>query len=82
MKATHVVSFILLAIGGLNWGLVGLGIWFGGNWNVVQLILGSWPWLEALVYVLVGIATIVLLVTHKKSCNNCEASASPVAPTM
>ena len=67
MKATHKISFILLIIGGLNWGLVGLGDWFGGNWNVVNLLLGAWPTVEALVYVLVGISAIVLLLTHKKS---------------
>jgi uncharacterized membrane protein YuzA (DUF378 family) len=81
MKATHIVSFILLAIGGLNWGLVGLGMWFGGNWNVVYLIFGSLPWLESLVYVLVGIATVVLLVTHKKDCKACKSEA-PAAPAM
>ena len=84
MKATHVISFILVAIGGLNWGLVGLGEWFGGSaWNVVHDILGSWPWLEALVYVLVGLATLVLIFTHKKNCKACvdKGMASP-APTM
>ena len=82
MKATHIVSFILLAIGGLNWGLVGLGMWFGGNWNLVSLIFGSIPWLEALVYVLVGIATLVLIFTHKKHCKACEANAPAAAQTM
>ncbi len=38
MRATHKIAFILLIIGGLNWGLVGLGEWFGGNWNVVNLL--------------------------------------------
>ena len=81
MKATHCISFILLVIGGLNWGLVGLGMWFGGNWNVVQLILGSIPWLEALIYVLVGISALVLIFTHKKDCKCCKADAS-AAPAM
>jgi uncharacterized membrane protein YuzA (DUF378 family) len=80
MKVTHCVSFILLAIGGLNWGLVGLGSWFGGNWNIVNLLFGSWPGVESTIYVLVGIATIVLIATHKKSCKHCEAGAA--APTM
>jgi uncharacterized membrane protein YuzA (DUF378 family) len=82
MKATHIVSFILLAIGGLNWGLIGLGMWFGGNWNVVYLVFGSLPWLEGLVYVLVGIATVVLLVTHKKNCSCCKKDEAPVASAM
>ena len=82
MKATHIVSFILLAIGGLNWGLVGLGMWFGVNLNVVYLILGSLPWLEALIYVLVGIATPVLIFTHKKDCSWCKKDAAPVVPVV
>jgi uncharacterized membrane protein YuzA (DUF378 family) len=81
MKATHVISFILLAIGGLNWGLVGLGSWFSQNWNIVNLLFGSWPMVESTIYVLVGVATLVLIFTHKKSCKHCEAPAS-AAPTM
>jgi len=77
MRATHKISFILLVVGGLNWGLVGLGSWFGGNWNVVNLLLGSWPSIEVLVYVLVGISAIVLLFTHKKSCKECDSSSAP-----
>ena len=42
---------VLVVIGAVNWGLVGLG-----GWNVVNLIVGSIPWLESLVYVLVGIS--------------------------
>ena len=75
MKAFHSISFILLVVGGLNWLLVGLGMWFGGNWNVVNLVLGSWGWLEALVYVLVGLSAIYLIVTHKSTCKHCEAGA-------
>jgi len=82
MKATHIVSFILLAIGGLNWGLVGLGMWFGGNWNLVNQIFGSWPMVESTIYVLVGLATLVLIATHKKHCKECEVKAPTPAPTM
>ncbi len=81
MRATHKIAFILLIIGGLNWGLVGLGDWFGGNWNVVNLLLGSWPWLEALVYVLVGVSALVLVFTHKKDCKTCASDAA-MAPKM
>jgi len=78
MKATHVTAFVLLIIGGLNWGLVGLGEWFGGgNWNVVNLIFGSIPWLEALVYVLVGLSALYLVFTHKKTCKNCDKGTAP-----
>ena len=73
MKILHMVAFILLAIGGLNWGLVGLG-WFAGageTWNVVHMLLGSSMELEAFVYVLVGISALWLLVTHSKDCKSC-----------
>jgi uncharacterized membrane protein YuzA (DUF378 family) len=72
MKALHVIAFILLAIGGLNWGLVGLG-WLSGSQdlNVVHMILGGSMQLEAVVYVLVGLSAVWLLVTHKKTCRDC-----------
>lgn len=72
MKALHVVAFILLAIGGLNWGLIGLGGFAGGDWNVVHMVLGSWPMVEWLVYVLVGASAVWLFVTHKKDCRACS----------
>jgi len=54
-------------IGGINWGLVGLGSLFGGgNWNVINQIFGSMPTLEAVVYVLVGIAGVMALVDYFK----------------
>ncbi|PIR68225.1 hypothetical protein COU49_02335 [Candidatus Nomurabacteria bacterium CG10_big_fil_rev_8_21_14_0_10_35_16] len=54
------VSFWLLIIGGLNWGLVGLGMLLGGrDWNVVHMLLGSWAIIEAIVYLLVGIAAAI-----------------------
>jgi len=72
MKALHAVSFILVIIGGLNWLLVGLFSWdigaiFGGQSNIISRI----------VYVLVGLAAIYLVVTHKKDCKNCSAPAAP-----
>ena len=46
------LSWLLVFVGALNWGLVGLGGFFNGDWNVVHLLLGSWPWLEWVVYIL------------------------------
>jgi len=73
MKILHIIAFILLAIGGLNWGLIGLG-WLvsGSDWNVVHMILGSSMQLEAIVYLLVGISAVWLLVVHKKDCKTCS----------
>lgn len=68
------VACALVTIGALNWGLVGLGWLFGGSdWNVVHMLLGSWMKVEAVVYVLVGVAAIVKLVKCK--CGTCKADA-------
>lgn len=49
-------AMILVLVGALNWGLVGLGSFLNANWNLVTMILGGFPTLEALVYVAVGLA--------------------------
>ena len=67
MKYLHMIAFVLLVIGGLNWGLVALG------WNLVDMIFGSWPTLEMIVYLLVGLSAIYLAVTHMKDCKTCSA---------
>ncbi|HEY4519717.1 MAG TPA: DUF378 domain-containing protein [Candidatus Paceibacterota bacterium] len=59
------VAFILLVVGGLNWGLSAFG------WNVVNMVVGTWPMLENLIYVLVGLSAVYELVAHKKSCKEC-----------
>ena len=63
------LAWILIIIGGLNWGLVGLGMFLNTPLNVVNMILGSWPTIEALIYLLVGVA-VVLKLMHRK-CNVC-----------
>jgi uncharacterized membrane protein YuzA (DUF378 family) len=56
MKWLETLANLLLVVGALNWGLVGLGGFMGSNLNVVNMVLGSWPQVEWLVYVLVGLA--------------------------
>ncbi len=65
MKGLHMITFILLVVGGLNWGLTAVG------YNVVEMLLGSWPAVVQLVYILVGLSAVVELVTHKKDCKAC-----------
>ena len=52
------IARILVIVGGVNWGLVGLGMLMGSNWNVVNMLVGTWPTVEAIVYVLVGLSAI------------------------
>jgi uncharacterized membrane protein YuzA (DUF378 family) len=51
-------SLVLVIVGALNWGLVGLGTLTGGDYNLVNLLLGgvAGGQLEALVYLLVGLS--------------------------
>ncbi len=75
MKALHSISFVLLVIGGLNWLLVGFG------WNLVDAIFGAGSMISKIIYIIVGLATIYLIFTHKKTCKNCDKSGSS-APMM
>lgn len=61
MRTLKPIAFGLLIIGGLNWGLVGLGAFMGSNWNLVNFLFGQWPSLEWLVYILVGLAAVWIL---------------------
>ena len=72
MKALHMVTFLLTIVGGLNWGLVGLGGFMGSDLNVVHMILGSMPTIEWIVYILVGLSAIYLVIGHKKDCKVCS----------
>lgn len=58
---TTKISWILVVIGALNWGLIGIGGFFGANWNVINLIFGAFPALEWIIYLLVGLAGLVML---------------------
>lgn len=57
------VSKWLVVIGGLNWGLTGIGNFAGTNLNVVWLILGGFSGgvLANIVYVLVGLSAVYML---------------------
>jgi len=68
MKIANMVSGILLAIGGLNWGLVGLGSFLQMNLNLVNLLFGSIPVLENIVYLVVGVSAIVHAFTCISAC--------------
>ena len=67
MKMFHMAAFILVVIGGLNWGLVGLL-----NTNLVESIFGGMG-LTNIVYILVGASAVYLGITHKSDCKICSA---------
>ena len=59
----HKLAFILLIIGGLNWGLEALGYGIG---NYVP------SGLAMTIYVLVGLSALYEVFTHKNYCRNCS----------
>lgn len=65
MKALHMVAFVLVIVGALNWGLVGLM-----NLNVVEMLLGS-TGLVSIVYILVGLSGVYIGATHMNDCRVC-----------
>lgn len=73
MKILHVVAFILLIVGGLNWLLFAFG------WNVVDAIFGGIG-LTMIVYILVGLAALLELFTHKKNCKVCGGASATATP--
>ena len=79
--AMHLITKILVIVGGVNWGLVGLGMLLGKELNVVKMLLGSMPMVEAIVYLLVGVAAVMMIFGCK--CHKCmvpaEGTAAPQA---
>jgi uncharacterized membrane protein YuzA (DUF378 family) len=72
------IANILVIVGGLNWGLVGVGMLMGSEWNLVNMIFSSMPKVEAIVYVVVGLSAVMMLFGCKcKKCmgGSCDSSA-------
>lgn len=61
------VTFPLVVVGALNWGLIGLF-----RYNLVHQLLAFSPSLENLAYILVGVSAVYLLATHMGDCKLCS----------
>ena len=66
------IAKVLVIIGGINWGLIGIGMLMGKDFNIVHMILGSMATIEAIVYVLVGLAAVMKIFGCK--CKQCMGS--------
>jgi uncharacterized membrane protein YuzA (DUF378 family) len=60
-NALEWIVLVLVLVGALNWGLVGIGNFAGGNWDLVNLILGAVAWLRDAVYIVVGLAAAYMI---------------------
>lgn len=57
MAIANIIAFIILLIGGLNWGLVGIF-----NWNLVAAIFGGFNVGSIIIYILVLLSAIWLII--------------------
>jgi uncharacterized protein len=77
MQHLHKVGFILIIVGGLNWLLLGLT-----GWDIGQLFGGQGALISKVIYVVIGLAAVYEVATHKARCKECSASAkSPAMPS-
>ncbi|MFC1626713.1 DUF378 domain-containing protein [Patescibacteria group bacterium] len=67
IKLFHMVAFIFVCIGGLNWGLIG-----SFDINLLTLLFGEAPQIEKLLYILIGISAVYLFATHSNDCKTCK----------
>lgn len=69
MKALHMVTYVLVVVGALNWGLMGLF-----DFNLVHMVLAGVGvgMLEKWVYVLVGVSAVYDFVKHMSYCRMCK----------
>lgn len=66
MKLLHMVTFSLVIVGAVNWGLVGL---FG--YNLVNMVFAGMG-LENIVYTLVGASGVYIAFGHMNDCKICS----------
>jgi uncharacterized protein len=62
MNVLDWIAFVLVIVGGLNWGLVGLF-----DVDLVNVIFGSIPVVQRIVYVLVGLSALYMIYIPTKS---------------
>ncbi len=65
MKGIHMLAFLLLVIGGLNWLLVGVF-----SWDIGELFGGQGAMISRIVYVLVGLSALWKIFTYKSCCGD------------
>ena len=73
-KPMCLICTLLVVIGGLNWGLIGLGGFLGKDLNVVHMLLGSWPSVEWIVYLLVGLCALMFGFFAFKCADQCPCN--------
>jgi uncharacterized membrane protein YuzA (DUF378 family) len=68
------ITILIVCIGGLNWGLCGIGKFFNKDTNILHLIFKSYLAVEWAIYLLVGIASVALLYSAIKYGKYCACN--------
>lgn len=68
----HKLTFFILVLGGINWLLLGVI-----GWEVGQLFGGSGAVVSKIIYVIIGLAAVYELATHKGNCKTCSVGSNP-----
>jgi uncharacterized membrane protein YuzA (DUF378 family) len=68
LKSLHKITFILLVVGGLNWGLKIFG-WDIETWGLGMTV-------DKIIYALVALSAIYEAATHKSRCKECGTSST------
>mgnify|MGYP001574911985 FL=1 len=71
MKQIHMIAFILLVFGGINWLLLGIF-----NWELSALVGGPSSLIAKIVFVVIGLAAVYEIATHRHNCRTCQVSGS------
>ncbi len=58
MAIINLIAYIILLIGGLNWGIVGIF-----NWNLVEAIFGGFNVGSIIIYIIVLLAALWLIIS-------------------
>lgn len=66
MKWLHKIAFLLLMVGGLNWGVYALT-----GWEIGSIFGGMEAFISRIIYILVGLSAVFEIATHKGRCRGC-----------
>ncbi len=66
-RGLHMVTFTLVIIGALNWGVYALT-----GWEIGQIFGGMNASVSQIIYILVGLSAVYEVLMHKKHCRMCN----------
>ncbi|MBI5139933.1 MAG: DUF378 domain-containing protein [Candidatus Vogelbacteria bacterium] len=75
----HWLSWVLVIIGGLNWGVVSVGLFLPDyfNFGAIHMLLQSLPlWVSGIVYLLIGLSAIIMIIGCR--CKSCSTGSQQV----